>query len=84
MPTLTVNLTTQQLNRLQYAVGKMQGLMTSPATPEEGPPVRRDATAQEVRDFVVAYMRGTVTSVENEEARSAAIQAVVASTFDPT
>lgn len=59
MPTITIDLTAPQSQRVGAAFGKAYNL-------------GRDATASEVRQFLINYMKAVVTDKE----RSAAIDAI--------
>lgn len=81
--TISIDLTPQQMNRLQAAVGEAKGLKT-PDTPavvanaKATPPVvgsplvpgiPRDATNQEVKAYLVDQVRSLVHSVEQGKKR---------------
>ena len=58
MPTITITVDTAQAQRLAHAFGRAYGL-------------QRDATAPEVKQFVINYMKGIMLDQESAEARAA-------------
>lgn len=58
MPTLSIDLTNQQAQRVAAAIGSLLGL-------------GRDATVAEVRDYIVAHLRAEVRRGEVSAAQSA-------------
>lgn len=67
MATLTITTTAPQAARVAEAFGKMLNL-------------GRDATNNEVKEAVIAYVRGVVLSYENRKA----IALLTDAAFDPT
>lgn len=65
MPTLTIDVTTDQATRIATACGKAWGLKNAAGNP-------RAATLTEIRKFLIDQMKGIVIGIEKQ----AAIQAV--------
>jgi hypothetical protein len=73
MPTVSVDLTTLQANRAQSAFGKHLSLKDAQGAP-------RDATAGEIKGWVIRQMRGVVHTQERRGQESV----ITDVPFDPT
>ncbi len=76
MPTLTINTTGAQAQRVSVAYGRLLNLRTPDKSAE------RDATAAEVKAEIINQIRGVVLSHERDIAAQAASDAVP--DIDPT
>ncbi len=76
MPTLTINTTAAQAQRVSVAFGRQLNLRTPDKSAE------RDATAAEVKSAVIDHIRQTVLSHERDVATQAASDGVPP--IDPT
>lgn len=72
MPSLTINYSAQEGQRVATALGRLQGLRNG-----NGP---RDATEAEVKTALINIMRGWV----HQHERQAAEQAINIAAFDPS
>ena len=79
MPQITITVTAAQATRAAAALGKAQALKDN-----ADPPQPRNATAEEVRQFMIGRLRQLIIDVEGAEATKAAQAAIVIAPFDPT
>jgi len=78
MPTMTITTTAEQAQRVSAAVGNHLQLVNGSGQP-------RNATAEEIRQFVIAELRGIVLRYERKTAEQAAFTTIGAATpFEPT
>ena len=73
MPTLTIDTTPEQAQRIATAFGRLKNLREADKTP-------RDATAAEIKADVIEYIRQVVINYEQDVAMQAASKAVPALT----
>ena len=78
MPTISITVTAAQAARAAAALGKAQALKDNAV-----PPQPRNATAEEVRQFMIGRLRQLIIDVEGAEATKAAQAAIVIAPFDP-
>lgn len=57
MPSITLTVTAQQAQRIATAFGETYGLVDATGAP-------RDATAQEIHDYIVGYIKGIVQGAD--------------------
>lgn len=71
MPQLTINTTNAQAKRISVAVGRELSLQTN-----DEPHLERDATAAEVKQYLIQFLRETVLNVEANKAEAIARAAI--------
>ena len=79
MPTISITVTAAQAARAAAALGKAQALKDNAV-----PPQPRNATAEEVRQFMIGRLRQLIIDVEGAEASRVAQAAIVIAPFEPT